>query len=56
MEHSKAFPHELIHGREDEMLSQDQWSEIRLMAKLGMSIKQIARELGISKNTVRRVL
>lgn len=56
MEHSKAFPHELIHGREDEMLSQDQWSEIRLMAKSGMSIKQIARELDISKNTVRGVL
>lgn len=56
MEPSKAFAHELIHGREDEMLSQDQWSEIRLMAKSGKSIKKISRELGISKNTVRRVL
>lgn len=56
MEDPKASAHELIHGREDEMLSQDQWSQIRLMAKSGTPIKQITRELGISKNTVRRVL
>lgn len=56
MEPRKAFPHELDHGREEQMLSQDQWSEIRLMAKTGKAIKQISRELGISKNTVRKIL
>lgn len=38
------------------MLSDDQWSEIRLMAKSGKPIKQIARDFGISKNTVRKVI
>jgi len=38
------------------MLSLDLWSEIRLMAKLGKRIKVIARELDISKNTVKKAL
>ena len=38
------------------MLTCDLWSEIRAMAKLGKPIKAIARELRISKNTVRRAL
>jgi transposase len=52
----KPLTHEIIHGREEEMLSQDLWSEIRHMARMGRPIKQIARELDISKNTVKSAL
>lgn len=38
------------------MLSHDQWSEIRFWSKLGKSIKTIARELCLSRNTVRKAL
>ncbi|CUH97795.1 hypothetical protein P22_3941 [Propionispora sp. 2/2-37] len=56
MEETKGSTHDLFHGGEPTMLSEDQWSEIRLMAKAGKPIKQIAREFGISKNTVRKVV
>lgn len=56
MDHQKTSPHDLVHGREEKMLSQDQWSEIRIMAKTGKPIKQIARELDVSRNTIRKVL
>jgi len=36
------------------MLTQEQVVEIRVMARRGMGIRQIARELGCSRNTVRR--
>jgi transposase len=39
-----------------EMLTQEQAVEIRVMARQGMGIRQIARELGCSRNTVRRYL
>ena len=38
------------------MLTHDQWSEIRFWSKLGQSIKTIARDLGLSRNTVRKAL
>src|SRR5690606_15246544 len=38
------------------MLTQEQAVEVRVLARRGGKIKQIARELGISKNTVRRYL
>jgi transposase len=38
------------------MLTQDLWSEIRFMRKMGKSIKKISRVLSISKNTVRKAL
>ena len=56
MEAKEALTHEYNHGREESMLSQDLWSEIRLMAKLGKRIKVIARELDVSKNTVKKAL
>jgi transposase len=56
MEAKEALTHEYNHGREESMLSQDFWSEIRLMAKLGKRIKVIARELDVSKNTVKKAL
>ena len=56
MDHAKVISHEEIHGRVKEMLSQDQWSEIRLMAKSGKPIKQIAREVGASKNTIKKII
>lgn len=56
MEQEKALTHEILHGGEAKVLSDDQWSEIRLFLKSGKPIKQIAREFGISKNTVRRIL
>ena len=36
------------------MLTQEQAVEVRVMARRGVKFKQIARELGISKNTVKR--
>ena len=56
MEAKEALFHDLNHGRDENMLSQDLWSEIRLMAKLGKRIKVIARELDVSKNTVKKAL
>ena len=56
MNQEKSSTHEKIHGGEGAMMSQDQWSEIRFWSKLGKSIKTIARELSISRNTVRKAL
>ncbi|VBB09231.1 integrase catalytic core [Lucifera butyrica] len=56
MDNQKTFPHEQGHGSEEQMLSQDQWSEVRAMAKAGKRIKQISRDLGVSRNTIRKVL
>lgn len=39
-----------------EMLTQEQSVEIRVLARQGHSIKAIARELGLSRNTVRKYL
>lgn len=39
-----------------EMLIQEQSVEIRVLARQGMSIKAIARELSVSRNTVRKYL
>lgn len=38
------------------MLTQEQAVEIRVLARQGQSIRQIARTLGVSRNTVRRYL
>lgn len=38
------------------MLKLDQWMDIKLLKKEGHSIRQIARMLGMSRNTVRRAL
>jgi transposase len=38
------------------MLTQKQAVEIRVMARRGMGVRPIARELGCSRNTVRRYL
>jgi transposase len=38
------------------MLTQENQVEIRVLARLGMGIRAIARELEVSRNTVRRVL
>src|SRR5690606_11115771 len=38
------------------MLTQEQSVEIRVMARQGHSIKAIARELGLSRNTIRKYL
>ena len=38
------------------MLTQEQTVEIRVMARRGESVRSIARELGCSRNTVRRYL
>jgi transposase len=38
------------------MLTQEQTVEIRVMARRGVAVKAIARELGCSRNTVRRYL
>ena len=41
---------------EPPMLTQEKVVEIRVLARQGQSIRQIARELGCSRNTVRRYL
>jgi transposase len=38
------------------MLTQEQTAEIRVMARRGVAVNAIARELGVSPNTVRRYL
>jgi len=38
------------------MLTQEQSVEIKVMARQGHSIKAIARELGLSRNTIRKYL
>jgi transposase len=38
------------------MLTQEQAVEVRVLARRGGKVKQIARELGVSRNTVRRYL
>lgn len=38
------------------MLTQEQAVEIRVMARQGMKFREIARELGCSRNTVKRYL
>ena len=38
------------------MLTQEQAVEIRVLARRGMGIREIARELGCSRNTVKRYL
>src|SRR5690349_12295420 len=38
------------------MLTQEQSVEIQVLVKQGRSIRQIAREMGVSRNTVRRYL
>src|SRR6266567_3442056 len=38
------------------MLTQEQAVEIRVMARQGIGVRQIARELGCSRNTVKRYL
>ena len=56
MGQAETFSHDNEHGRENQMLTQDLWTEIRIMRKMGKSIKKISRELMISKNTVRKAL
>jgi transposase len=56
MGQAEIISHDNEHGRESQMLTQDLWSEIRFMRKMGKSIKKISRELMISKNTVRKAL
>lgn len=56
MGQAETFSHDNEHGRDNQMLTQDLWTEIRIMRKMGQSIKKISRELMISKNTVRKVL
>lgn len=38
------------------MLTEDQWMDVKLMQKQGMSIRQIAEASGHSRNTVRKIL
>ena len=38
------------------MISLEAWTTIRYLHNCGTSIRQIARQLGISRNTVRRAL
>lgn len=38
------------------MLTQEQAVEIKVLARQGYGIKAIARELGLSRNTVRKYL
>jgi transposase len=37
-----------------DMLTQEQAVEIRILARQGVSIRQIGRRMGLSRNTVRR--
>lgn len=56
MELMETISHDNEHGGESKMLTQNLWTEIRVMRKMGKSIKKISRELTISKNTVRKAL
>ena len=38
------------------MLTQEQAVEVRVLARQGKGVREIARELGLSRNTVRRYL
>ncbi len=51
-----TFFHDNEHGRENQMVTQDLWTEIRIMRKMGKSIKKISKELMISKNTIKKAL
>lgn len=53
---TEALPQDLHRGGDENMLSNDLWAEIRVMSKLGKPIKAIARDMGVSKNTVKRAL
>lgn len=48
-------PHD-INGGEEQVLDLDNWAHIRSLKKLGYSIRRIAREMDIDRNTVRKVL
>ena len=56
MGQAETLSHDNVHGRESQMVTHDLWSEIRVMRKMGKSIKKIAKELMISRNTVRKAL
>ena len=43
-------------GREGAMLSKDQWTTIHLLRQQGRPIRALARDLGLSRNTVRAAL
>lgn len=45
-----------IHGGGEQLLSQDQWSMVKALAKIGYKIRKITRELDIDRNTVRKIL
>lgn len=51
-----THPHAMLSGGEKAMLDIEQWSTVRALAKMGYSIRKIARELDIDRNTVRKVL
>jgi transposase len=38
------------------MLTEDKWMDIKLLQKEGLSIRQIAKQTGLARNTIRRVL
>lgn len=56
MGQAETISHDNEHGRENQMLTHDLWVEIRIMRKMGKSIKKSSKELMISKNTVRKAL
>lgn len=56
MGQAETFFHDNEHGRENQMVTQDLWTEIRIMSKMGKPIKKISKELMISKNTVKKAL
>lgn len=56
MGQAETLSHDNDHGRENQMLTQGLWAEIRVMSRMGKSIKKISRELLISKNTVKKAL
>lgn len=44
------------HGGGEQVLNHDTWSMVHALAKTGFPIRKISRELGIDRNTVRKVL
>lgn len=52
---SVIHPHE-IHGGGEQLLSLDKWANIRALHGLGHSIRKIARDLDIDRNTVRKAI